>query len=199
MGYLMAIGETDPALIRSGQGVLGGGYTFGSTSGYVNVRQQPSLDVRNAFTLSMWANSTSASPGHEQVLVSKWEPTAREWHFSVLANGNLELEFGNPMGEIQGNVNGTTPIPALDQWHHYAATFEAGAIHLYVDGKEIPIRVAHGTIPKAVNLFQSDIHIGSDQDPLISWKGDIDEFEYLSQAKPAAWISAIYETQKPQP
>ena len=131
------------------------------------------------------------------MLVSKWEPTAREWHFRVFADGNLELEFGNPMGEIQGNANGIVPLGDLDQWHHYAATFDRGTIHLYMDGKEIPIRVSSGTIPKAVNLLQSDIHIGSDQDPAISWKGDVDEFEYLSQAKSAAWMSAVYETQKP--
>ncbi|MDB5104033.1 MAG: flagellar motor protein MotA [Fibrobacteres bacterium] len=198
-GFLMAIGDADPALVRSGAGAVGGGYALDTTSGYVNVRQQPSLDVSKAFTLSLWARALQAAPGKEQVLVSKWEPGAREWHFSVLPDGNLELEFGDPMGQIQGNVNGTVPVASLDQWHHYAATYDRGTIHLYLDGKEVPIRNAEGTIPKLVHLFEADIHIGSDQDPGISWKGSIDEFEYLSEAKSAEWIASVYATQKPAP
>ena len=134
----------------------------------------------------------------EQVLISKWEPNAREWHFSVLDNGILELEFGDPMGQIQGNVNGTVPVLNRDQWHHYAATFDRGNIHLYLDGREVPNQPNQGTIPKEVNRFEADIHIGSDQDPNISWKGSLDEVEYLGEAKSAEWISALYETQKPQ-
>jgi hypothetical protein len=195
-GFLMAIDDADQAKVRSGLGVLGGGYALDTTSGYINVRQQPSLDVGRAFTLSLWAKALSAAPGREQVLVSKWEPDAREWHFSILPGGILELEFGNPKGEIQGNVNSLLPVTGLDQWHHYAATFERGSIHLYVDGKEAPLRINEGSIPREVNRFEADIHIGSDQDPGISWKGDLDEFEYLSEAKSADWISAVYSTQR---
>jgi hypothetical protein len=198
-GFLMGIGDRDPALVRSGEGVLGGGYALDTSAGYVNVRQQPSLDVSQAFTLSLWGRALQASPGKEQVLVSKWEPNAREWHFSVLPNGNLELEFGDPMGQIQGNVNGNVPVTPMDAWHHYAATFNRGTIHLYLDGQEIPFHVADGSIPKEVHRFQADIHIGSDQDPRISWKGNLDEFEYLSEAKSPEWIATLYATQKPAP
>jgi hypothetical protein len=66
-----------------------------------------------------------------------------------------------------------------------------------VDGKEVPLRLAQGTIPREVNRFEADIHIGSDQDPDISWKGSLDEFEYLSEAKSAEWVSAVYSTQRP--
>lgn len=196
-GFLMAIGDANPATVRSGEGVLGGGYALDTTSGYVNVRQQPSLDVSKSFTLSLWARALKANPGREQVLVSKWEPNAREWHFSVLPSGVLELEFGDGMGQIQGNVNSTQAVPNLDQWHHYAAAYNQGSIHLYLDGKEVSVHVAQGSIPRNVHLFESDIHIGSDQDPGISWKGDLDEFEYLSVAKTADWIASVYATQKP--
>lgn len=198
-GFLMAIGDADPAKVRSGQGVLGGCYAFDTTAGYVNVRQQPSLDVSREFTIALWARALQPDPTHEQVLVSKWEPNAREWHFSVLASGFLKLEFGDAMGQIQGNVYSTVPIADYDKWHHYAATFHEGAIHLYMDGREIPSRVAQGSIPRNVHIFESDIHIGSDQDPAISWKGDLDEFEYLSDAKSPDWIASMYATQKPVP
>lgn len=199
MGYLMAIGNASPVSVRSGEGVLGGSYAFDTTTGYVNVRQQPSLDVTKTFTIALWGKALAAAPTQEQVLVSKWEPDAREWHFSILPGGILELEFGDPMGQIQGNVNSTVPVTGLDQWHHYAATYDRGTIHLYVDGEEVPLRVAEGSIPKTVHLFESDIHIGSDQDPDISWRGDLDEFEYLSQAESADWIATMHATQKPAP
>lgn len=197
-GFLMSIGDRDPATVRGGAGVVGTGYALDTSNGYVNIRRQPSLDVSKAFTISIWGRMLHAGPGREQVLISKWEPNAREWHFSVLENGNLELEFGDPMGQIQGNVQGTIPVINRDQWHQYAATFDRGNIQLYVDGKEIPNARSSGTIPREVNRFEADIHIGSDQDPNISWKGDLDEVEYLSEAKAAEWISAAYETQKPQ-
>jgi hypothetical protein len=196
-GYLMGIGETDPARVRSGQGALAGSYAFDTTNGYVNVRQQPSLDVSRTFTIALWGKALKADPDREQVLVSKWEPNAREWHFSVLPNGMLELEFGDGMGQIQGNVNSTVAVGDMSQWHHYAATYSNGTIHLYLDGKEIPLRTASGSIPRNVHLFESDIHIGSDQNPEISWKGDLDEFEYYSTDKPADWIASMYATQKP--
>ncbi len=198
-GYLMAIGDADPAKVRSGIGAVGGGLALDTTSGYVNVRQQPSLDVAKTFTLSIWAKALAAAPGREQVLVSKWEPSAREWHLSVLADGDIKLEFGNPMGQIQGNVNSLAQVANLDQWHHYAATYDRGAIHLYLDGKDVGSRVAEGSIPGEVNRFEADIHIGSDQDPGISWKGGLDEFEYLSEAKSADWITAQFATQRPPP
>lgn len=197
-GFLQSLGTAYPEEVRGKPGVVGTGYAFDSTTGYVNVRQQPSLDVSRAFTISLWGRLPRPNPGREQVLISKWEPNAREWHFSVLENGNLELEFGDPMGQIQGNVQSTLPVTGLDGWHHYAATFDRGTIHLYVDGKEVPNARASGSIPNQVHRFEADIHIGSDQDPDISWKGDLDEVQYLSEAKPADWISSLYETQKPQ-
>jgi hypothetical protein len=104
--------------------VGGGGDALDTASGHVNVGQrgpQPSLDAAKAFTLSLWARALSASPGREQVLVSKWEPDAGEWHFSALPGGNLESGFGDPMGRIQGNVNSLLPVAGIDPWHHYAA------------------------------------------------------------------------------
>lgn len=198
-GFLATMGNTDPAKVRSGAGVLGGGYALDTTSSFINVRRQPGLDAGHAFTLSIWAKALSAAPGREQVLVSKGRPDAREWHFSIQAGGILELEFGSPMGDIQGNVNSQLPVAGLDRWHHYAATYDRGIIHLYVDGKETPLRLNQGSVPSEVNLFEADIFIGSDPVPGGSWKGALDEFEYLSEAKSADWISAVYSTQRPPP
>jgi hypothetical protein len=197
-GFLMLMPDGDPAAVRSGSGVLGGGYAFDTATGYVNVRQQPSLDVSTAFTVSVWAKTWSATPPREQVLACKWEPGAREWHFSVLPNGILELEFGNPPGQPPGLVNSYYPIANLDQWHHYAATYNAGTVHLYVDGREIPLRFANG-VPTEVPRLSADLHLGSDPDPGSSWKGSLDEFQYLSVAKSPEWISALYSTQRPVP
>jgi hypothetical protein len=197
-GFLQSIGDRDPAVVHGAPGVLGPAYALDTTTGYVNVRQQPSLDVSKSFTVALWGRMLSANPGREAVLISKWEPSAREWHFSVLEDGDLELEFGDPMGQSQGNVVSRVPATTRDEWHHYAATYDRGTIHLYIDGKEVPFYVSYGSIPKEVNRFEADIHIGSDQDPNISWKGSLDEVEYLSEAKSAEWIQALYLTQKPQ-
>lgn len=197
-GFLQSIGDRDPAVVHGAAGVLGPAYALDTTTGYVNVRQQASLDVAKTFTVAVWGRMLKTNPGREAVLISKWEPNAREWHFSVLENGVLELEFGDPMGQIQGNVNSKTPVTGRDTWHHYAATYDRGTIHLYLDGKEVPNAVAEGSITKEVNRFEADIHIGSDQDPNISWKGDLDEVEYLSEAKSSEWIQTLYLTQKPQ-
>ena len=99
------------------------------------------------------------------------------------------------------------PLSDLDKWHHYAATFDRGAVKLYVDGLEVAGILANdvpgfktGSIPKAVNRFQAALNFGSNAiDHTLNLNGDMDEFWYSPDVKSGDWIRMAFETQKPRP
>jgi hypothetical protein len=120
--------------------------------------------------------------------------------------GETKLQAALAVGQIQGAWRSVAPIANLDQWHHYAATFEGGLARLYVDGQEVAGVLApdvpgfkSGSIPKTVTRFQSALNLGSNTiDPILNLDGDMDEFWYSPEAKSADWIRMAYETQKPR-
>lgn len=189
------------------EGVVAGGYILGSTRNYVNVSSQSAQDVGNTLTVAIWARLNPRDTVVKQLLASKWAPAKREWHFHIHPNRSLEIEFGDTLGAIQGAWRTVAPLADLDKWHHYAATFDRGAVKLYVDGLEVAGILANdvpgfktGSIPKAVNRFQSPLNIGSNTiDHFLNLNGDMDEFWYGPSAKSADWIRMAWETQKPHP
>jgi hypothetical protein len=184
--------------VRAGEAVIAGGHRPGMSGTYIHVPHQPGLDEGTAFTISVWARSMHPMPRGEQTIASKSGPGEHEWRFRILHDGTLDLDFGNADGWPQGSFNTFAKVPNPEQWHHYAATFENGLIHMYIDGRRVDSWLKQGSVPNAVNRHGADLRIGGDGEPTRNWEGSLDEATYYHVAKPAEWIAMLFHSQRPR-
>lgn len=186
-----------------GDGILAGGYRFGASRNWIHVPFDATLDVQRSFTVSVWARINNLD-SVKQIFASKWMVNKREWHFHMLPGRSLEIEFGDSLGQIQGAWRTTGPIANVDQWHHYAATFDNGEVKLYVDGEPVAGILSNdvpgfkpGSIPKTISRFQTPMHLGSNTiDHTLDLDGDLDEFWYSPETKSAEWIRMAFRSQQ---
>jgi hypothetical protein len=188
-----------------GEGVIGNAYRF-QAKNWINITPDSTQDVTRTFTIAMWVKLNAQDTVSKALFASKWAPNRREWHFHIHPSRSLEFEFADTQGAIAGAWRSVAPLDRLNEWHHYAGTFDNGVVKLFVDGQEVAGVLAPdvpnfktGTIPKAVTRFGSAVNLGTNSiDHILDLDGSIDEFWYSPEAKSADWIRAAFESQKPR-
>ncbi len=181
----------DGTLIASPSWTTAGGRSFLSFNGTANaVEIHPFPDNSGGVTVSAWARSDTATWNIAGSLVSRraqwalhpWTGTTRLSFLIVRADTEAEIfvDFDFSL------------LPGFDirEWHHYAATYDAGTgtVRLFLDGK------LHRTATFAPVPFKSQttpLFIGKDSIQTRHFAGDIDEVIVYQRALPAAAIAAF--------
>lgn len=175
-------------------GIAGRALTLDGISDRITVDAHPSLDYPK-FTLCLWARSDSAALTGKRFLVAKGTGGNRQWRLALGPAGNLELSVGTEASASKWIAK--SPIASPDAWHFYAATFEEGVVHLYVDGVEAaatPPAVPLKAIPAATAEILVGGGPGTDGGP---WRGPVDNLFYDSKAYPSDWVRLMYNSQQP--
>ncbi|HBG08219.1 MAG: hypothetical protein A2075_13330 [Geobacteraceae bacterium GWC2_58_44] len=152
-------------------GKIGGGSgSFDGSSGYLSIADSASLELASAATLEAWVKTDDVSKS--QQVISKFGTSGSfAYQLGLAPSGNLRLDISDNGTTTDQLVSTTSPISA-GSWHHVAASFNAGALKLYVDGVQVAGKNSTITMLNAGNAALS---IGANASSGEYFNGLIDE------------------------
>lgn len=167
-------------------GKVGQAFSFDG-NGCVRVPDSPSLRCTNALTIEAWIYPADVGGYHE--IVSRW---VAGYTTSVYPDGRIYLAVFDSGPGSAVTIWSTNAAP-LNQWTHFAGTYDGSALRIYING------ICEGQIPYNRGIFPGscDLSIGSVggyyTGPISSaFIGRIDEPAVYNRALSATEIQAIY-------
>ncbi len=166
---------------------------FDGVDDFVEVPDKPSLDLKDALTISTWVNLADISVN---VFFVAKNPSGTapdnypgNYEFRTEA-ATGRLQFGHQTAEGTQYVFYTsTGAAAVGEWQHLAVSLAAGdAVKFYING--IPAGTAAQTQPFGI-LNDNAVRIGTRKDNYRFLKGMMDDVRIYEQALSAAEIAAL--------
>jgi hypothetical protein len=175
-------------------GRIHGGLTFGIGT-YVECPNSPSLDVRNALTLTMWVKDVNVADGEPNAYLMKGEFTYGMRNSVANDVNNIEfyiysVGFHYARFPVTSAFDGT--------WHHLAGTYDGSALRLYIDGQVKATTACTGLINRDTNYL---VNLGrnSQGDSANRWwfEGDMDDVRIYDRALSEEEILKILKPEMP--
>jgi hypothetical protein len=135
---------------------------FNGTTSHGYVTNNSVLNFTDYLTVSCWAKSDlSDVTSNSDVLVSMYETTGnlQVWRMEITTGELFRFMIGNSGGSGMTNETADAEKP-IDSWNHYAATFEAGTVKLYING-ELQSSSTSSAHAAALNGRSAPLMIGS--------------------------------------
>ena len=91
-----------------------------------------------------------------------------------------------------GAVSVLSPLPAIDEWTHLAATIDGGVAKLYINGKlaqRVPCRIK----PADIGANVQGIYVGASNWPDPLFHGVMDNVLVANRALSGGEIAAVYK------
>jgi len=169
---------------------------------YATIPPSPSIETPNEVTIDAWINIQSIKNAtYNNIFVEACRTTAavpiRTLGFAV--NGETPSnESSPPLGALRACIYTTSggfneidtidSIP-LNQWVHVVFTrSDTTGMHIYIDGKEMAVRVSAGTInPSGLIQRQTETYIGHDGEIIIDGLTVSNMAAYQSQPLWTQW------------
>jgi hypothetical protein len=177
-------------------GITRGVATF-EDDDYVEVVNDASLDLQNAFTLSAWINAGGGID--DQIIIIKEgavdQHQDRNFKLSLLDNGFLSLRFSSSSNVVDGNATDDTDLRNAG-WKHVVGVYNGSHCYLYLDG-EYQASDPTSNAPEGVggNLWIARGSYGGAQR---EFNGTIDEVRISNVARSQAWIKISHESERDQ-
>ncbi len=121
-------------------GVKGEAYVFDTEWDAVDIPVEP-FEAYDAFTLSLFVNTTKRQEGEWQSLLSNSGDKNGDWrgfNFEIMPDGRLNLRVTHSLPGNYLEISTARPIE-LHRWTHVAASYDgsmsAGGMRIYVDGQ----------------------------------------------------------------
>jgi hypothetical protein len=174
-------------------GEVGQAFSFNGYNGSVLVPDAPTLRFTNAMTIEAWIYLSAYGVGFPCEIVSKWFGNGDRMSYttSVDTSGKAYIAVSS---------DGLTSVPGIDvitvysadivplnQWTHFAATYDGAWLTLYLNGRlENQVPWTQGIFPGAAPLV-----IGASYNASV-FNGLVDEAALYSRALSASEIASIY-------
>ena len=131
-------------------GKNGGALSFNGTSNYVQVPDSASLDLTTGMTLEAWLLPSALGTAWRTVL---FKTQAGGMVYSLYANQDTTRPIGQVFIGSETDAIGSAALP-LNAWSHLAATFDGGALRIYVNGSLVATTVITGSIPASTGVLR---------------------------------------------
>ena len=152
---------------------------FDGTDDYVDCGSASYLNGLTEFSISVWFNLSTAA--NNKCILADWNYNSSPFgHFALGTTGTTGTAFKlqwfiKATSDIGNNYTTTQAAICTEAtWHNVVATFNAGALKIYVDGVEAPNQTA-GAIPTALTTQDGNLNIGRFPGLGRNWDGNIDE------------------------
>ncbi len=155
---------------------------FDGVDDYIEIADDPALDLPNELTVGVWVNARSIPSSDLHSIVSKdWN---YEFHFN--SSGQVFWYWQNSSGSVR-TLTGSTVLNT-DQWYHIAIAYAAGSQVIYVDGSP----VASSSFNETLRVNDESLYIGTDLNFISrAWDGFIDEVNIYDRALSQAEVQAL--------
>ncbi|HET7131706.1 MAG TPA: LamG domain-containing protein, partial [Gammaproteobacteria bacterium] len=164
--------------------------TFDGNDDYVEVPDNPALDLASEVTVAAWVRLRSAPPSDLYTIASK--DTNYEYH--VNTSRQVYWWWNDSLGTTRSLT--TVAALGLDAWHHVAITYKSGAQAIYIDG----VLAASATYTGALATNDLPFYVGTDWNFIArAFDGDIDEVNVLGTALSQAQLQALAAATHPCP
>ena len=175
-------------------GEVGQAFSFDGMSSYIRVADNPELHFTNSLTIEAWIYPTSLGAHHN--IVSKWDyaifNAQKSYTTEVGPDGSVVLAICNDGDCSQYATVGSTNSIPVNQWTHFAATYDGSRLWMYVNGVcENQTPCNYSIFPGTGDLLIGAASTGGGQ-VVSPFAGLIDEPSVYSRALSAAEIQAIY-------
>ncbi|MBB6646633.1 LamG domain-containing protein [Halobellus ruber] len=188
------VGTNDGALnggVSAVSGEVDGAAAFDGSDDYVNVPDDPSLDLTGALTLAAWVKPSSDQDNYARILSREQSGAGnRQYNLGVDADATDPRTVVDTAGANGVEVSATVTFTD-DSWHHAALTFDTSdAVRLYIDGTEedsTPVNAPLVSRSSTVK-FGAPAHLpGKD-----FFTGRIDDVRIYDRALSATEVSDLY-------
>ena len=170
-------------------GRVGGALTFDGSNDFVQVSDDPSLDITSELTIAAWISPHSAGQGDQGRIVDKAGADGTVgWVFHVNSSNRLGFQ---QHGKTPG-INTRSNVISIDTWQHVVAVVSGGRnVTFYVNGTN----VGSGTLNGAIAANTKPLWIGIRGDGQRAFDGSIDEVRIYDRALSAGEVDALYQAE----
>jgi surface protein len=167
------------------------------TNQVVRVADDPAFDITDNLTVSIWAKNDNSSIPSSQILFGKYDygVNKREWVILLNNLNKIAITLSSD-GSSTGNIASDSAVSDINQWHHYAFTFNNGTCILYLDGAEVASSVTAGSIPSSLQNSDTDVIVGSVLNGgsiTLPWDGQTLDARIYNRVLSESEIQSIYE------
>lgn len=139
----------------AGKDGFGGALDFDGIGAYVEVADDPSLDIADEITIAVWAKSDGTGMAGGSI-----------WRIIVGKENSYLLYYDKSTDRIAayfyGPDQGTyTWLRSDDEYHLIVMTYDGSYVHLYIDGVEHGLPVAASG---SLNINANPVHVGGETD-----------------------------------
>lgn len=161
---------------------------FDGVDDYIEVADDPALDMATALTVGVWINARSLPGSDLATIVSK----DTNYEFHIDPSGRIYWWWNNSSGSTR-NMTSSASV-TVGQWHHVAITYASGSQVIYLDGSP----VATASYAEALTENNLPLFIGTDYN-LISraWDGLLDEVNIFDRALSQGEVQALMAETRP--
>jgi hypothetical protein len=188
------VGSNDgtPNGVSATGGQVGDAASFDGDDDYVEVPDDPSLDLTDTLSLAAWVRPTTSQEGYARIL-SREQPGVgnRQYNLGLDSSATRSRTVVDTTSTDSVVVSGTATI-ADDDWHHVAMTFDRNdAVRLYVDGAEVDSTAVSDSLVSR----SSPVVLGSPaQLPgKLLFEGRIDDARIYDRALSAQEVTDLYD------
>ena len=138
------------------EGKFGKALDFNGSTDYVEVDNEPGLNITGDITVVAWIFKRPAKRG---TILGKWKQVGDVWSYVLYdrgePGGGWRLRWDD---ESQTNLEGPYTLPDL-KWVHNAATYDGSVMKFFEDGKQIGQAKA---ARKKIDATDNPVWIGND-------------------------------------
>jgi parallel beta-helix repeat protein len=172
------------------EGKFGYGIEFDGDDDYIELVNDGSLNLTNAFTIAAWVYPEDLPSAHKIILgksyVAHGDKSLRSYEFSTYGtNAFLRVSDGTSIISSGGAVS-------LNTWSHIVGVFNGTDTAIYIDGSLKDSDSFSGTL----NTVAYSVKIGKDHGDYYHWNGTLDEVRILNKSLTATEVLEEYELSK---
>ncbi len=185
------------------RGKAKGAFGFNGKSGFVKIPDKPELDTDHAFTVSAWINPSAYTDegGNLMAIVAKWDAGQNHGDYIFYVNTDGRLLLSVCAGPGKSDSLYSKSVVPKNTWTHVAATFDRGAMKLYINGQVTAAKVS--AVVKRLDPAEythDDVQIGADYANRYNVDGAIDEVGIWNRALSEEEVAALFRAvTKPPP
>jgi hypothetical protein len=188
--------------VFSPDGRAGGAYYFDGVNDIMKIEKNPSLNVPDHFTLSVFMKPYSYA--NQRPILSWFSTNQAKAGVHMWTHVYGYQWQGRGTGAhlcgtdgVENNLNRVISVsdPTLNTWHHLVITYDrgTGTGQLYLDGSLLQTKSMGSYTPMMTN----DVYVGGTVDgsgwPILSFHGLLDEVRVYGRVLSAADINALYQ------